>query len=135
MTRSLTARELDALEKTTRTDARALQPLAAQILELAMSAQKDIRWHVAQLLPRLRLRGEAQRRRRVEILIAWIDGDPSSIVRVNALQSLVTLARVTPSLNGEVQRRLERSLYDPSAAMRARARILVRQRTSERSEG
>jgi len=118
--------EIDALEKATRRDAAALQPLRAQLLgPLAASPDKQIRWHVAQLLPRLMLTGAAQKRARASILKRWFDDDESAIVRVNALQALCDLARGEPSLRAETKRRLRAALTDPSAAVRARARKLV----------
>jgi hypothetical protein len=117
--------EIDALEKATRNDATILQPLRADILALAGSRSKEIRWHVAQLLPRLTLRDKAQRRMRADILKRWFDEDSSRIVRVNALQALCDLARTEPRLCAETARRLSAALSDPSAAVRARARKLA----------
>lgn len=49
-------RAADAVEKITRTHASLLAPFGRQILErVALIEQKEVRWHVAQLLPRLRL--------------------------------------------------------------------------------
>jgi hypothetical protein len=118
--------EIDRLEKVTRRDATALQAIKLQLLgELARSPSKEIRWHVAQLLPRLELHDAAHRRRRLAILRRWIDEDTSAIVRVNALQALADLARDEPSLRNEVERRVCVGLSDQSAALRARARKLL----------
>ncbi len=113
------------MEKATRDDATALQPLKSQIMNLAKSPRKEIRWHVAQLLPRLRMAGSAERRRRIALLMQWLEQDPSAIVRVNALQSLVELMHDDPRIDAQVRARLSACLNDRSAAVRARARKLI----------
>ena len=52
--------------------------------------QKEVRWHLVQMLPRLSLTA-TERRRAAAIAESYLN-DKSAIVRVNALQALVELA-------------------------------------------
>ena len=120
------AAEMDALEKATRTDWTGVQQCKSELLgDLAGSPHKAVRWHVAQLLPRLRVTG-VEHRRRVAILTGWLEKDSSAIGRVNALQALSDVARDDPRLGEVLDRHIRACLSDRSAAVRARARLLAR---------
>jgi hypothetical protein len=117
-------RSSDALEKVSRVRPEWLRPIRADLLALAArTAEQELRWHLAQLLPRLGL-SRPQRQRLVSLLRKYLR-DRSAIVRVSALQALVELMRIDQALRPWVRRRLRRALARGTAAERARARKLL----------
>lgn len=116
-------RASDALEKVSRERPEWLRPIRAELLTLAgETREQEVRWHLAQLLPRLGLR-RTQRQRLVWILRGYLR-DPSAIVRVSALQALVELSSRDRTLERLVRRQLRRALTRGTPAERARARQL-----------
>jgi hypothetical protein len=116
-------RAADALEKLSRDHPDLLRPGKRRLLGLVESAtQQELRWHLAQMIPRLALTP-----RQVDLvarrLVQWLE-DSSAIVRANALDALVQLARAHDRLGPAVRPHLRRALRSPSAAVRARARRL-----------
>ena len=117
-------RACDAAEKVTRERPDLLDPHKSELLdEVATVDQQEVRWHVAQMLPRLSLT-LAERRRAVALLIGYLDDD-SSIERVSAMQALADLARGDDTLRDTVLPLLEEHAAGGSPAMRARGRKLV----------
>jgi hypothetical protein len=118
------ARAADALEKLTAGRPALLKPFKGFLLCVAArSGQQEVRWHLAQMLPRLPL----TRPEIVEVfsLLRSYLGDRSVIVRVCALQAMAELARIDPSLRGLVRKRVEESCRTGTPAMRARGRKLL----------
>ena len=114
----------DALEKVSRQEPRWFWPVRCELLDLAgTTKEQEARWHLAQTLPRLGFRG-TQRAALVSVLRHYLK-DPSTIVRVSALQALWELASGDPVLKGSVRRQLRRALKQGTAAERARARKLL----------
>ena len=84
-------RASDAVEKISRTQPDYLQSHKTFLLkQVAESDQQEVRWHLAQIIPRLELSPE-DRTGAAEELFAFLD-DPSKIVQTNARQALVDLA-------------------------------------------
>lgn len=118
-------RAADALEKASRTCPERLVPHKEALLgEIAEIEQHEVRWHVAQILPRLPL--DPQERRRAAAIVRGFLRDKSAIVRVNALEALTLLAHGDDDLEAEALRLLGEALERGSAAEKARARKLVR---------
>jgi hypothetical protein len=118
------ARTADAIEKFTRGHPQYLIPYRARLIgPLARLDQKEVRWHVAQMLPRVRW-NKAERQRVVGILIGYLC-DPSSIVKTFALQALADLARQSPELRPAVLGHLRESTATGTPAMKARGRRLL----------
>jgi len=114
----------DALEKVSQARPGWLIPLRVELLKLAQSTEEqEARWHLAQILPRLRLR-RVQRMALVTLLRRY-GQDRSAIVRVSALQALAEVAAGDSALWQAVRRQLEGALKQGSAAERARARRLL----------
>ena len=83
-------RAADAVEKITARRPELLRPHKHRLLtELAFIPQQQVRWHVAQMLPRLSL-SPLERRQAAEILESYLD-DESSIVRTCAMEALADL--------------------------------------------
>jgi HEAT repeat protein len=125
-------RAADALEKVTAAHPEWLAPYAAQLLgPLAAIPQQEVRWHVAQLLPRLLL-DDAQRQVATAILFGYLE-DRSAIVRTCALDALARLAEGDPALQVRVTALLEAALRDGTPAERSRAQR-VRAELARRTE-
>lgn len=117
-------RAADAVEKVTRHNPILLNGHKKKFLgSLANLGQKEVRWHVAQVIPRLSL-NPRERRRAVEIL-QWYLEDPSSIVRTSAMQSLAEIALTDRRLRGSVLKTLSRLTETGTPAMRARGKKLL----------
>ena len=109
----------DAAEKISRVRPELLQPHKALLMSAAAAArQPSLRWHVAQMLPRLEL-DAAERRAAVAVLKRYLD-DRSAIVKTSAMQALADLALADRSLRRSVIPALEKATATGTAAMRAR---------------
>jgi hypothetical protein len=118
-------RAADAMEKATRTRPELLQPWKGPLLEtVSPLKQKEVRWHVAQMLPRLALTAVEQRRA-VRILLGYL-ADASSIVKTSSMQALVELAERDERLLVQVTPVIEGLTRTGTPAMRSRGRKLLR---------
>lgn len=118
-------RAADALERVSRVHAAGLAPHVERLLtEAAAIDQTEVRWHLAQTMPRLTL-DDDQRRRAAALLTDWFENSPSRIVKASALQAVVDLAETHPDLRATSADMLGRAMRSdlPSLAERAR-RIL-----------
>jgi HEAT repeat protein len=119
-------RAADALEKVSRRLPARLARFAPALLRLTgISAQPEVQWHLAQILPRLSL-SPADRRRARRLIGRYLRSD-SSIVRTMALEAAFRLAPDTPSGRASARRQLETAARAGTPAMRARARLLLRE--------
>lgn len=122
-------RAADAAEKVSEENLRLLQRYKSQLLGLLVETEQiELRWHLAQMIPRLKLNA-AERKRAADALRRYLD-DRSSIVRTFALQALADLSQHDAGLRCETQRLLEEALRSGTAAMKARARKLLKQMQS-----
>jgi hypothetical protein len=126
-------RAADAIEKITRARPELLQPWKNMLLSTASAfKEKELRWHVAQLIPRLRLTG-TERKLAEQILMDYLE-DGSSIVKTFSMQALVELAAGDEQRLTQLTPLIERLARTGTAAMRSRGRKLlkqVRRRSSE----
>jgi hypothetical protein len=119
-------RAADTAEKVTVTRPELLNPHKRDLLGLLAEAeQMELRWHLALMVPRLALTGP-EREHAAAALRRYLE-DRSSIVKTFALQGLADLARQDSGLREPVRRRLEESLRTGTAAMKARARKLLKE--------
>ena len=117
-------RAADALEKVSRSHADLVCRFAPLLLRLAAnSGQQEVRWHLAQMMPRLQLSAK-QRACCVHTLTAYLE-DRSSIVRTCALQALAELAVIDRRLRRTVNVMLLEARQHGSPAMRARAKRIL----------
>jgi len=118
------SRVADALEKLTARRPVLLKPFKETLLrEAAGSAQQEVRWHMAQMLPRLPLT-----RRQIQDVFSLLRSylrDRSVIVQVCALQAMFELSLKDPSLHGPVRELVEASCRTRAPALRARGRKLL----------
>lgn len=117
-------RSADAVEKITALRPEYLQPYKAVLIgEVARSKQQEVRWHVAQMAPRLDLSAD-EREAVVGILLAYLE-DQSRIVKTFSMQALADLAQTDAQLRSRVLPILEELAATGSPAMRSRGRKLV----------
>jgi hypothetical protein len=125
-------RAADAAEKATRQHPEWLAPYRRRLLgDIAASDQAELRWHVAQMLPRLTLNGREERKA-VQLLLRYLDDD-SRIVKVSSMQALADLAGRNPLLEPRVVPLLKRLTRTGSPAMRSRGRRLLHALAGRRS--
>jgi HEAT repeat protein len=117
-------RAADAAEKISAQRVELLHPFKAELLGLAgETSQQELRWHLALMIPRLRLT-HAERQRAIALLKEFLS-DRSSIVKTCALQGLAELAEGIPELRSEVIGLMEQASRMGTPAMKARARKLL----------
>lgn len=114
----------DAAEKVTRRHLEWLQPHKAALLALAATtAEQELRWHLAQMLPRLKLE-PAETRLAIKRMFEYLNDD-SKIVKTFAMQALADFAARDPVLREKVLPLLGTLARTGSPAMRSRGRRLV----------
>jgi HEAT repeat protein len=117
-------RTADAIEKITRTHPEFLTPYKSLILNrLPDIHQQEVRWHLAQLIPRLSLNAK-ERRTVVDIMQRFLQ-DNSSIVRTFAMQALADIASQDETLLPSILRLLKDLTATGTPAMRSRGRKLI----------
>ena len=113
-------RASDAVEKISRSNPDYLQPHKGFILDAVKGqTQQEVRWHLAQIIPRLEL-SPKERSRVAGDLFKYLD-DPSKIVQTNSLQALVDLAWEDDVLFQQVKAAVERLADTGSPAVSNRA--------------
>lgn len=118
-------RAADAAEKVSAKHPELLQRYKSQLLGLlAETEQIELRWHLVQMVPRLKLTGR-ERQRAASALRRYLD-DRSSIVRTWTLNALAQLSKNDEALRAETKELLEQALRSGTAAMKARARHLLK---------
>ena len=117
-------RAADAVEKVTHEHPEYLQTYKARILQhVAQMEQQEVRWHVAQMIPRLELSHE-ERLKAMQILSFYL-ADQSKIVQTFSLQAMADLTEQDPTLRQQVLSALETAFQSGSPAVRSRVRKLM----------
>lgn len=119
-------RSADAVEKVTRRHPELLQVHQASLFQqLHLATEKEVRWHLAQLMPRMAWK-EEEAADIVHVLTRWIEIETSNIVIVNSLQALFDLSIVHPRFRDEVVALLEANLESGSPAVKSRCKKCLR---------
>jgi hypothetical protein len=117
-------RAADAIEKITANQPHYLQPYKDMLInQVANVNQQEVRWHVAQILPRLSL-NHRERETAVEILFGYLQ-DKSKIVKTFSLQALAEFAQEDSSLRQRVVEVLEEMVQSGSPAIINRGKKLL----------
>ncbi|HLJ49421.1 MAG TPA: hypothetical protein VKU01_25585 [Bryobacteraceae bacterium] len=117
-------RAADAAEKVSVKRPSLLEPFKGELLRLLEECtQAEVRWHIAVMVPRLRI-DEEERSRAINRLSQWFN-DRSSLVKTAAIQGLAELSRGNPAMESDMIDLLERASRTGTPAMRARSRILL----------
>lgn len=119
-------RAADAVEKLTLTNPQLIRPFKRRLISLARRVeQQKLRWHLAQMLPRLEL--SRQDRRVVASILRGYLKDHSRIVKTFAMQGLADLAEQDCRLLAQVRRVISTLVRTGSPAMKSRGRKLLLQ--------
>jgi hypothetical protein len=120
----LRARAADAVEKRTARHPEYLRRYNSQLIgPLARMNQKEVRWHVAQMLPRVPW-NDRERWRVLAVLMGYLNDD-SSIFKTFAMQALADLASEDPESIPQILPRLRGLTVAGTPAMKARGRKLL----------
>lgn len=124
-------RASDAAEKITRLHPEFLQPYKSDFINVfSRNSQKEVRWHLAQILPRLELTKE-ERQQVFEILVSFLDDD-SRIVKTFAMQGLADIAEIDRSYLPRVVRIVESLMASGIPVIQSRGRKLLPKLTEAR---
>ena len=114
----------DAVEKITARHSEYLQPFKRRLMrEVAKIDQKEVRWHVAQMLSRLALNAR-ERRMAMAILSEYLE-DESKIVKTFSMQALAEIAEQDADLRAPIIAQLQKLTRTGSPAMKARGKKLL----------
>ncbi len=114
----------DAAEKVSAVRPELLQPFLNTLIEKISSIdQQEVRWHFAQIIPRLSLTA-AERNRVVKILLGYLD-DPSRIVQTFSYQALADLSEKDEVLREEFLPLLQAAQNSPVPSIRARGKKIL----------
>ncbi|WP_109449485.1 ACT domain-containing protein [Azospirillum sp. TSH64] len=123
---SVRMRAADALERVSRGNAGWLDPYVEHLLTDAVAIeQAEVRWHIAQIVPRLTMT-EEQRHRAAVLLADWFENSPSRIVQTSALQAVVDLAESDADLRATSAEMLGRAMRSGVPSLAARARRILK---------
>jgi hypothetical protein len=123
--RPLVMRAADTVEKITRKHPEYLYPHKTQLLSVLKSAEyKELKWHIAQLIPRIHLTRE-ELNEVWHTLTYWSrNPNESKIVRVNSLQGLFDLSQKSPDLKDDFEKTLHSLEHEHIPSIQARIRKL-----------
>ena len=117
-------RAADAMEKISAEDPRLLQPFKHKLVGLAQQTrQQELRWHLAQMVPRLDL--TPQETNAVTANFINYLTDDSKIVVTFAMQALYDLATKKGSVSTRVLSAIEKLTQNGSPAIQARGKKLL----------
>jgi len=121
--RPLVMRAADAVEKITVKHPEYLKPHKWQLLGALTSADhKELKWHIAQLIPRVDLNGK-EIKEVWHILTYWTQNmNESKIVRVNSLQGLFDLWKLHPEFKNDFEKTLVSVEHEMIPSIQARIR-------------
>jgi hypothetical protein len=119
-------RAADVVEKITKINPEWLGPYKSIILHnLILIENKEVRWHLAQIIPRLKLT-KTERAKTSQILLEWLrNKKESKIVRVMAMQALAEMAIRDPRLKQTTKKELQYISLSEAPSLKSRSRILL----------
>jgi hypothetical protein len=117
-------RAADAMEKISLDNPQFLQPFKTELIRLAQrTSQQELRWHMAQMIPRLKLTPK-ETARVTEIFFEYLK-DKSKIVVTFAMQALSDLAIKEADGSTRVIRAIEKLTQTGSPAIQSRGKKLL----------
>jgi hypothetical protein len=113
----------DVAEKVSAAHPEWLQRHKQALLSFASTVQeKEVRWHMAQMIPRLEL-SPSEKRRAVALLFKYLE-DGSQIVKTFSMQALFEMSAADAKLRARVIPILQGTVHNGSPAVRSRAKKL-----------
>jgi hypothetical protein len=124
-------RAADAMQKVSLIHPECLLEHKKQLIQIAAQArQKEVRWHLAQVLPRL-ARHHRENIPIVDILTTYLQ-DNSSIVRTFVMQAYADIAERDETLRPSLVAKIQTLTHTGTKAMQARGRKLVARLSADR---
>ena len=120
-------RAADVARRITELDGRVLQAYADELgglLETLPVEESRTRWHLGLVVPRVA--HTRMQRLRAARMMSLLAEDESNVVRCSAVEGLGLLALQEASLRDEAEEMVERFLREGTAAMKCRARAVMR---------
>jgi len=119
-------RSADAVEKLTVKHPDYLIPYKKVLLEeIARSQQQEVRWHLAQIFPRIKWKA-VERKKIIDLLTEYLE-DKSKIVKTFSMQALADFARSDLKLRPHVIQIIEDLIKTGSPAVKSRGKKLLLQ--------
>ena len=123
--RLIVMRAADAIEKVTQKVPGYLLPHKQSLLGLLyVATDKELKWHIALLVPRLNLTKSELRKTRATLMYWALDTNESRIVRVNSIQGLFDLLQHSPGQRKDLENILAQLDRQQVPSIRARIRKL-----------
>lgn len=123
---AIAMRAADCLEKFSRRNSFQLNSYKYDLVDVLVNVkQKEVRWHLAQILPRLKLSSSDLKK----ISKIWIHdyyNSPSSIVRAESLQALYEIRTSYPIIMSDFKKALTHGIDNGTPAVKARASLIFR---------
>ncbi|MGD9279390.1 MAG: hypothetical protein PVF60_00790 [Desulfobacterales bacterium] len=120
----LRMRAADAMEKISRENPSSLQPFKTELIRLArQTQQQELRWHAAQMIPRLKLTPK-EIATVTDIFFDYLK-DKSKIVVTFAMQALSDLALMQDAAPSRVIKAIEKLARTGSPAIQSRGKKLL----------
>jgi hypothetical protein len=117
-------RAADAMEKISLEKPESLQPFKTELIRLAQQTQQqELRWHMAQMIPRLKLKPKDETTV-TDIFFDYLN-DNSKIVVTFAMQALTDLALKKGAASARVIRAIEELTRTGSPAIQSRGKKLL----------
>ncbi len=117
-------RAADAMEKISLDNPQSLQPFKTELIRLAQQTQQqELRWHTAQMIPRLKLTSK-ETATVTDIFFEYLN-DKSKIVVTFAMQALSDLALKRAEASARVLRAIEKLSRTGSPAIQSRGKKLL----------
>ena len=117
-------RAADAMEKISLDNPQSLQPFKTELIRLAQQTQQqELRWHTAQMIPRLKLTSK-ETATVTDIFFEYLN-DKSKIVVTFAMQALSDLALKRAEASVRVLRAIEKLSRTGSPAIQSRGKKLL----------
>jgi hypothetical protein len=117
-------RAADAMEKISLENPQSLQPFKTQLIRLArQTQQQELRWHTAQMIPRLKLTPK-EAATVTDIFFDYL-GDKSKIVVTFAMQALSDLTLKKGAASARLIRAIEKLTRTGSPAIQSRGKKLL----------
>jgi hypothetical protein len=117
-------RAADAMEKISLVNPQSLQPFKTELIRLArQTQQQELRWHSAQMIPRIKLTSK-ETATVTDIFFDYLN-DKSKIVVTFAMQALSDLALQEDTASARVIRAIEKLIRTGSPAIQTRGKKLL----------
>jgi hypothetical protein len=96
------------------------------LANLELFTQKEVRWHVPQLLVHVDL-SSGQRKRAYEVVMEWAETDKSKIVGYYSLQAAADFAEADQALREDFVPRVRKAYTNGSPSVKSRCRKIAKQ--------